>query len=163
MEDLERIAHINTLKPATSWKCSEKKKISVKIQAVKDYTEVCVNTSWNIKSVNLVWKMQIFTSKKTETSESNQKRKKRWWEIWWRKKEYPCETCEWTFTNKHSVKRKWYFFRPQYTSNLLGKEKQNKINVPFLYPQQRQMMEYMVILLNQWLNSIVGFLCSWRI
>ena len=41
------------------------------------------------------------------------------------------------------------FFRPQYTSNLLGKENQNQINVPFLYPQQRQMMEYMVILLNQ--------------
>ena len=45
MEDLERIAHINALKPATSLKCSEKKKIGVKIQAVKDYTEVCVNTS----------------------------------------------------------------------------------------------------------------------
>ena len=41
-----------------------------------------------------------------------------------------------------------------------GKENQNQIKDPFLDPQQRQMMEYMMILLNQRLNSIVGFLCS---
>ena len=71
-------------------------------------------------------------------------------------------TCEWVFSNKHPVKRKWYFLGHNTHQTYWGKESQNQIKYLFLDPQQRQMMEYIMMFLNQRLNSIVGFLCSWR-